>query len=132
MIWIALASLPLAVLAAIGLLATRSLSRASRRRRAWERDASRHRETLDRSGRWIREGRMRAVLSSPGAKSWYLAVAAHHLQLATEAEAAAGTTDSAEFSFLAEQHRLMHHLFITAPMQSAAASQGGGRVGLRA
>jgi hypothetical protein len=126
------ALLPVAALLVIGLRLSRTFSRAAEARREMAREAARHREVLDRSARWIREGRMRAVLSSPGAKSWYLAVAAHHLQLATEADASAGLSDSPEFPFLAEQHRLMHHIFMTAPLQATTHPGPTARANLRA
>jgi hypothetical protein len=47
---------PPAVVAAVGLLVARALSRASRRRTALARLVIRHREMLSRSARWIREG----------------------------------------------------------------------------
>jgi hypothetical protein len=123
---------PAAVVAVVGFLVARGLSRASRRRRALEGLVARHREMLSRSARWIREGRMRAVLSDRGATSWYLTVAAHHLQLADEAEVSAEISGAEELAFLAEQHRLMHHLFMSAPMQTAHPPAGPARTGMRA
>jgi len=126
------ALLPAVALLLLGLRLSRSYARVAEHRRAMAREAARHREVLDRSARWIREGRMRAVLSSPGAKSWYLAVAAHHLRMATEADAAAGGSDWPEFPFLAEQHRLMHHIFMTAPLQAVSRQGGAPRHSVRA
>jgi hypothetical protein len=122
---------PLAILAVAGPLLARALSRASARRAVLAGIVARHRETLARSARWIREGRMRAVLSDRGATSWYLTVAAHHLQLADEAEVSAEVSGAEELSFLAEQHRLMHHLFMTAPMQTAHLPGGSPRTSMR-
>jgi hypothetical protein len=112
------AALALSSLVLGSLLAARAYARWASEQLTRAREIARHQEVLARSGRWIREGRMRAVLSERGATTWHLTVAAQHLALADQAENEAG--EAPEFGFLADQHRLMHHFFMTAPLSTAA------------
>jgi hypothetical protein len=116
--WLVLALLP--VLLAAGLALARARIRFLEQQASLAREVARHQEVLLRSARWIRDGRMRAVLSERGATTWHLTVAAQHLELAGQADA--GAAELPELAFLADQHRLMHHLFMTAPLITASAS----------
>jgi hypothetical protein len=126
--WLVVALLP--VLLAAGLALARVRIRFLEQQASRAREVARHQEVLLRSARWIRNGRMRAVLSERGATTWHLTVAAQHLELAGQADA--GAAELPELAFLADQHRLMHHLFMTAPLITASASSASKSPAVRA
>jgi hypothetical protein len=126
--WSVVALLPVLLFA--GLALARVRARLLEQQAARTREVARHQEVLARSARWIRDGRMRAVLSERGATTWHLTVAAQHLELAGQADA--GATELPELAFLADQHRLMHHLFMTAPLITAASSSSSRSASARA